>query len=256
MALELVIFDMSGTVVFDRDAVFSSMQEAVSAITGQSVGREQCKRVTGIGQRAALSHLVAEHRGGRVPEAGELAHALKIFRRRLLSRYEFDPSVCEMPGASDVFRQLHDWGIRVALSGAFDRELANTLIDRFGWEREGLIDASLACDDIGESVPSSDAVQAMLKLCGVKSPASVMKVGDTPIDLEEGDAADCRWLVGVTTGTHSIAELSRHPHTTILRDVADLPEWMADHILSLNRRTQGEPCGSPCLPIVHSITGA
>ncbi|MFI5381039.1 MAG: HAD family hydrolase [Tepidisphaerales bacterium] len=255
MALELVIFDMSGTVVFDRDAVFSAMQEAVSAITGHSLGREQCKRVMGIDQQVALSHLVAECRGGHAPEADELAHALKIFRRRVLSRYEFDPSVCEMPGASDAFRQLHAWGIRAALNAAFDRELTNTLIDRFGWDRDGLIDASLASDEVGASRPSSDAIQALLELSGVKSPASVMKVGDAPIGLEEGDAADCRWLIGVTTGAHSFAELSRHPHTAILRGVADLPAWMAEHILSLNKETQGEPCGSPCLPIEHSCAG-
>ena len=243
MALELVIFDMSGTVVFDRDAVFSAMQEAVSAITGQSVGREQCKRVTGLDHKMALSHLVAGCRGGRAPEPDELAHALKIFRRRVLSRYEFDPSVREMPGATGVFRQLHAWGIRVALTAAFDRELANTLIDRFGWDREGLIDASLASDDLCESAPAANALVTLLELSGVRSPASVMKVGDAPVGLEAGDAADCRWLIGVTTGTHSFAELSRHPHTAILRSIADLPEWMADHILSLDQRAQGEADG-------------
>jgi phosphoglycolate phosphatase-like HAD superfamily hydrolase len=51
----------------------------------------------------------------------------------------------------------------------------------------------------------------------------VMKVGDSPVDLEEGYNAGCGEVIGVLSGAHTAATLSQYPHTCLLESVADLP---------------------------------
>lgn len=51
----------------------------------------------------------------------------------------------------------------------------------------------------------------------------VAKVGDTPADLQEGAAAGCRFVIGVTEGTHTAPQLRHHPHTHLLETIAELP---------------------------------
>jgi phosphoglycolate phosphatase-like HAD superfamily hydrolase len=42
-----------------------------------------------------------------------------------------------------------------------------------------------------------------MELAGVTDARKVAKVGDTISDLQEGDAAGCGWIIGVTTGAFS-----------------------------------------------------
>jgi phosphoglycolate phosphatase-like HAD superfamily hydrolase len=51
----------------------------------------------------------------------------------------------------------------------------------------------------------------------------VMKIGDSPVDLEEGHNAGCGEVIGVLSGAHSAETLGRYPHTRLLPSVADLP---------------------------------
>ena len=58
-------------------------------------------------------------------------------------------------------------------------------------------------------------------LAGVDRPGRVVKVGDTPSDLEEGLAASCGLVVGVTHGTHTREQLTR-PGVEVVDRLADI----------------------------------
>jgi phosphoglycolate phosphatase-like HAD superfamily hydrolase len=58
---------------------------------------------------------------------------------------------------------------------------------------------------------------------GVLDVRRVMKIGDSPADLEEGTNAGCGEVIGVLSGAHSVATLGVAPHTRIIGSVADLP---------------------------------
>src|SRR5262249_56551983 len=57
---------------------------------------------------------------------------------------------------------------------------------------------------------------------GGRNPPRAEKGGDPPADLEEGDAAGCTLVVGVTSGQHTEDELARHPHTHLIDSLVDL----------------------------------
>ena len=59
---------------------------------------------------------------------------------------------------------------------------------------------------------------------GVEDVRQVMKVGDTPLDLQAGTNAGVRGVVGVLTGVYGRERLNREPNTHIIPSVKDLPE--------------------------------
>ena len=167
----------------------------------------------------------------RLIERSPLRHQLidqvepihRAFVARMIRFYEADPGLCEVPGTSETFKILHDEGVKVALNTGFSRNIAQVVIDRLGWASTGLIDASIASDEVSHGRPNPDMIQNLMKRLGVDNPQHVAKIGDTPVDLEEGKNAGCGWLIGVTSGSHTREQLQTSPHTNLIDSVADLP---------------------------------
>ena len=108
---------------------------------------------------------------------------------------------CPAPrGSSKSSRQA---GIRVALNTGFNRSITEVILDRLGWSRSRLIDATICSDEVPRGRPHPDMIRALMARLGVADPRRVAKVGDTPADLQEGANAGCGLIVGVTGGTHS-----------------------------------------------------
>jgi phosphonatase-like hydrolase len=144
------------------------------------------------------------------------------FVERMNRYYAQDPQVREIAGVSETFRGLRERGVRVALDTGFSRPLADTIISRLGWRESGLLDATVTSDEVERGRPHPDMIFRAMSLTGVTDPAQVVKVGDTPSDLQEGTAAGCGWVVGVTEGSHSREELAAFPHTHLIPTVAHL----------------------------------
>jgi phosphoglycolate phosphatase-like HAD superfamily hydrolase len=98
----------------------------------------------------------------------------------------------------------------------------DAILDRLGW-RDGLLDATVASDEVRRGRPHRDLVFRAMELTGVAHAKAVAKVGDTPADLREGTDAGCGLVIGVTEGSHERHELVRHPHTHLIRNVGELP---------------------------------
>jgi phosphonatase-like hydrolase len=145
------------------------------------------------------------------------------FVERMIEFYRSDPSVGEMPGASETFRWLKLRGIKTALNTGFSRDIAQTLIDRLGWERDGLITASVTSDEVEHGRPHPDMIRHLMQRFGIADPQRIAKVGDTPTDLLEGRNAGCGLVVGVTQGSSTREQLAQFPHDHLIGTVAELP---------------------------------
>jgi len=95
-------------------------------------------------------------------------------------------------------------------------------LERLGWRHAGLLDATVASDEVPQGRPAPDMICRAMELTGVTDASRVVKVGDTPSDLQEGQAAGCGWIVGVTAGSHTREQLCVHPHTHLLPAITDL----------------------------------
>ena len=215
--IELVVFDLAGTTVNDEDSVNRCLRDALAA-AGSKVTPAEVDAVMGLPKPKAIALLL--ERQGRLGELGPRLEAIyRDFVDRSIAFYREDPTVREIPGASRVFELLSQAGIQVALNTGFNRAITDVILERLNWSSH----ASISSDEVAEGRPFPDMIRELMRRMGIEDPQRVVKVGDTPADLEEGRNAGCGMVVGVTRGTHSRAELESYPHTHLIETVADVP---------------------------------
>ncbi len=221
MEFKLAVFDMAGTTVAEGGAVYRALAATLHEC-GVTVTPEAIHQVKGTDKREAL-HVLIEG----TPLFDELRPRLDelhaCFVGKLLDFYRDDPTVTEFPGTSATFTWLRERGVRVALNTGFNREIAGLLIDRLGWERNGLIDGSITSDEVERGRPYPFMIARLMDRFGLTDPATVIKIGDAPADLLEGYNADCGLVIGVLGGSSTREELAPHPHHYLIDSIADLP---------------------------------
>jgi phosphonatase-like hydrolase len=208
MPIRLAVFDVAGTTVLEDDAVIEAMIAALASDDVQ-VPRDEVKAAMGMPKPAAIRQLLrpAEAASVQTIEA-RVERIHRTFVDLVKERYRRDATVREADGTTAVFRDLRGAGIRVALDTGFSRDVLDVLLARMGWG-DGIVDCTVCSDEVENGRPHPDLIFRAMQLTGVASAAEVAKVGDTPVDILEGQAAKCGLVVGVTYGTHSRAELDR-----------------------------------------------
>ena len=222
MAIELVVFDMAGTTVDDRGVVNRCFRETLMQ-NGLAVRPEAVDAVMGLRKPDAFRALLGQTPS---PLASVLLEKIDIihanFVERMIDFYSADPEVCEVPGTTALFRALKEKGVKIGVDTGFSRDIADTILKRLRWVKDGYVDASVTSDEVVNGRPHPDMINKLMSECGVADTKSVAKVGDAPADLEEGFAARCRWVIGVTWGTHTKAQLEKHPYTHLVDQVDEL----------------------------------
>jgi 2-aminoethylphosphonate-pyruvate transaminase len=225
--IDLVVFDMAGTTVHDGDAVNDSLRGALQVIAKCTVTRDQVNLVMGIQKPVAIRSLLSDCTD-KAPSEELVDRVHDDFVSRMLNYYKTSPAVREVDGVSNLFKTLKSMGIKVGIDTGFNRAIAQVIIDRLGWEKDGLVDVSVTADEVLGGRPAPFMIYHCMEKVGVTKVARVVKVGDTPSDLYEGTNAGCGLVVGVTEGSHTAAEMQPHPHTHLIPTVADLPRVLIE----------------------------
>jgi len=223
---QLVVFDVAGTTVFDGDIVIDAMSDALRS-SGVDIDRDLIRALMGVPKPVAIRTLLAQHgyRGGDADALTRDVHA--AFLERVIDRYRHADGVREMEGAAAVFVALHRQGVKVALDTGFSRPILHVLLERLGWTTPDVIDCSVTSDEVAHGRPAPDLIRRAMQMTAVVDPRAVVKVGDTPADIESGRAAACGCVVGVTYGTHSRAELERHRPDVVIDRLSSLVPLVA-----------------------------
>jgi phosphonatase-like hydrolase len=218
MPIELVIFDIAGTLIEDHDEVTFAFHSALQE-QGIVVPFADLREFKGGAKREVIRHFVERER--RAGAAAAVDAAFAAFRRILEDR--FDPRA--IAGVEESLRTLAARKVKIATITGFYRELRDAILQRLAWT--ALFDANVSSDDVTRGRPAPDLILRAMKECGIADPGAVMVVGDTPLDLQCGTAAGVRAVVGVLTGVHPRARLEREPHTHLIASAADVPELVA-----------------------------
>jgi phosphonatase-like hydrolase len=136
-------------------------------------------------------------------------------------------------GCLDVFAQLHERGIKIALTTGFYRVVTDIILNKLGWldgltehyigAADSLIQLSIASDEVVQGRPAPDMIRRAMQLLNVSDPKAVVNIGDTPSDLLSGQAAGVALNLGLTNGTHTRAQLEAYPHDKLLGSLRELP---------------------------------
>jgi phosphoglycolate phosphatase-like HAD superfamily hydrolase len=77
-------------------------------------------------------------------------------------------------------------------------------------------------DEVELGRPYPYMIQKMMLEGGITDPLEVAKVGDTEVDVREGQNTGCRYVIGVTTGIFTREELEAYHPTHIIDDIAQV----------------------------------
>ncbi len=220
MSVKLAVFDIAGTTVLDKNFVALAFQNAF-AKHGIEIRPDDATPLMGYHKPLAIQMMLEKLEIEPDAEFIEEIHA--DFENEMVDFYEYDPAVQPMPGAEDVFVQLKEKGIRIALNTGFSKRIADTIVGRFQWREKGLVDDYIGSNEVAMGRPHSYMIEELMKRADVENAGEVIKIGDTTVDIEEGKNAGCLYVIGVTTGACSQPELAEMEPTHILQQLSDLP---------------------------------
>ena len=218
MAIKLVVFDMAGTTVEDKDNVHEALINGFKKYN-LAIDREDANSVMGIPKPIAISTLLQNKFEVAEGLADKVHQIHKAFVDEMILFYETDPGVKPTKNAEATFAALRQKGILVGIDTGFSRDIADAIFNRFKWKENNLIDLSVTSDEVERGRPYPDMIFKAMQLASVVSANEVAKVGDTVFDLKEGTSAGCKYVIGVTTGAYTADELRTETHTHLVDDL-------------------------------------
>lgn len=225
MPVKLVVFDMAGTTVTDKNFVATAFQKAFKN-RDIIISSEEINPLMGYEKRLAIQLMLEKH--GIDPDSyrGDYEMINEIyddFIEEMVDFYVSSPEVKPAPGAEELFQQLKERSITVALNTGFPRSIADVIIHRFQWNEKGLIDDYIASDEVKKGRPYPFMMEQLMFRAGVDDPLMVAKVGDTAVDVEEGKNVGCSYNIAITTGAYKTAELENSRPTHIVNSLLEIP---------------------------------
>ncbi|MDV6028813.1 MAG: phosphonatase-like hydrolase [Phycisphaera sp. RhM] len=217
--IELVVFDMAGTTVDEDNVVYKIVRAAINA-AGYQFTQDQVQAI-GAGKEKSQAIRDVLALDGKAHGEDEIAAIFADFKVRLRNAYD-ELDVKEQAGASELFRQLRGRGVRVVLNTGYDRDTATNLIRKIGWNVGEDFDGLVTASDVSRGRPHGDMIIKAMKDLSIQSAESVAKVGDSQIDIHEGQDAGCAMCIGITTGAQSRELLAQAQPTHIIDRLMDL----------------------------------
>ncbi len=217
--IQLAVFDMAGTTVNENNVVYKTVRNALVKhgveVTLETVlefgaGKEKFKAIADILIQTENTSIDANL-------------VFEDFKEMLAEAYG-KLEVTSYDGVEQLFKTLKSHDVKVVLNTGYDRNTAQSLLDKLGWEPGNQIDALITADDVVKGRPSSEMIDKAMQLFGITDAEKVLKAGDSVIDIEEGKNAHCGITVGVLTGAQAREQLSTAEPTLILDALADLAE--------------------------------
>jgi phosphonatase-like hydrolase len=140
----------------------------------------------------------------------------------MIDFYSHDPSIRPVEDAEEVFAALQEMGIKIALDTGFSRDITDIILHRVGWDNSGLVDATAASDEVQKGRPHPFMIQKIMSQLNISDPKSVIKIGDTEVDINEGHNAGCLMSIGITSGVFSEEELIPHKPTHLAQNLREV----------------------------------
>lgn len=234
--IKLVIFDMAGTTVKDDQVVVNCFYEAAYK-TGLKATRHRINSMHGLPKKKVIQTLWEEMNGKEHPEnEANIEKTFRTFKEILENHYQAYPVVPTL-GTLDTFNWLKSEGIKIALNTGFYREVVNIILNKLGWDigldenylggENSIIDLSITPTETnGIGRPHPDMILRAMDLLNIKDPKNVVKIGDTPSDLQEGIAAGCLLSLAVTNGSHDKEELELFYNNGLISSMEDFKEYI------------------------------
>ncbi|RYY33932.1 MAG: HAD family hydrolase, partial [Sphingobacteriaceae bacterium] len=216
--IKMVIFDMAGTTVNEDNIVYKTVQKAINEagynftldeVLAEGAGKEKLQAIKSIlstyadNTDIALAQDIYSNFSVQLDEAYETAELLP------------------QPNATELFSALKERNIFRVLNTGYSREVAQLIIDKLEWKQGMEFDELVTATDVTGGRPEPDMIVFAADKFGITT-SEVIKVGDSIIDIEEGQNAGCALSIGITTGAHTPEQLQTANPDYIIDNLMEL----------------------------------
>jgi phosphonatase-like hydrolase len=217
--IKMVVFDMAGTTVDEDNVVYKTLRVAINEAGFNFTLDEVLAQGAGKEKLQAIKSILSVYAG---KSDDTLANAIYAsFIVHLADAYA-TLNVLPQPNATDLFAALKERNILVVLNTGYNRETAESLVNKLGWTKGVEFDALVTATDVDKNRPDPDMILFAMKQFGITDGAEVVKVGDSIIDIEEGRNAGCSLNIGITTGAHTLVQLQSANPEGIINNLLEL----------------------------------
>jgi phosphonatase-like hydrolase len=217
--IRMVVFDMAGTTVNEDNVVYKTLQQSINnkgydfsldQVLAEGAGKEKLE---------AIKSILKVHAPNNNNNLADEIYEDFIV---LLSKAYGHTRVLPQPNALELFKVLKERNIRVVLNTGYNEETAELLIDKLGWKKGIEFDSLITSSDVENNRPDPEMIDLAMDIYGIQDAAEVIKVGDSIIDIEEGQNAGCGLNIGITTGAHTFLQLQSANPDFIINDLIEL----------------------------------
>ncbi|MGC6467541.1 MAG: phosphonatase-like hydrolase [Akkermansiaceae bacterium] len=223
MKVEMIVFDMAGTTVDENNVVYKTVRSAINTAGYRFTQEEVQAAGAGKEKSQAIRDVLALD--GNAHSEDEVQRIFSDFKTSLSEAYR-NLDVDEQPGASEVFLQLKQRGIKVILNTGYDRATAEGLVNKLDWKVGTEIDELITASDVTKGRPHPEMIQLAMSKFNLRDPGRVAKIGDSVIDIEEGKNAGCGYTFGITTGAQSRQQLESIQPTAIVDNLREMLDYL------------------------------
>jgi phosphonatase-like hydrolase len=219
MSVLMIVFDMAGTTVDEDNVVYKTLQDAIvhysypvslAQVLEFGAGKEKLQAIIDI----------LENTGFKVtPDNIDLIFA--YFNDKLAKNYD-TLDVKPLPDVERTFKELKERSIKVVLNTGYNRKTAESLIAKLGWEESKHFDLLVTASDVNNNRPKPDMILLAMSKLNISDPKKVIKVGDSTVDIQEGQNAECLLSIGITSGAHTHTQLREADPDFIINNVSEL----------------------------------
>jgi phosphonatase-like hydrolase len=219
MKIAMVVFDMAGTTVNEGNVVYRTLHKAIEKVCPSISFEDVLKWGAGKEKLQAIKETLS---GNNISlNEATIQEIFKDFLGLLDIAYA-NLIVVPTNNTERLFNELRAMEIKVVLNTGYNTITAISLLNKLNWVKGVHYDLLVTSSDVSNNRPKPDMILFAMDKLGINDAATVIKVGDSTIDIEEGRNAGCIYNIGLTTGAHTKAEL-----------LTANPEYIFDNIYDL-----------------------
>ncbi len=219
--IKLVVFDMAGTVVNEDNIVYKILQKSINRNGYLLTLDFVLEHGAGKQIQQAIKDILLQIDALDVHE--ECKEIFKYFNRLLEKAYSH-LDITTYKGVESLIKTLKKRNVKVALNTGYDKNTAQLLLDKMKWKLNVNYDLLITHDDVAQGRPNPDMIFETMDVFKIEDAATVVKAGDSILDIEEGKNAHCGITIGVTTGAHTKEQLQSAKPTYVLDSLSELKD--------------------------------
>lgn len=222
----MVVFDMAGTTVNEDNIVYKTLRKAINQIGKLNLSLDEVLEY-GAGKEKLQAIKSVLKNSADVTDDILAQKIFETFLVELKLAYETE-NVFANTNANELFAVLQQKNILRVLNTGYDRGTAEFLLEKLNWKVGKDIDALVTASDVPRNRPFPDMIYFAMEKFNIKNPLNVAKIGDSTIDIQEGQNAGCSLSIGITTGAHTPNQLATANPDYVINDLIELIPILAN----------------------------